>query len=101
MTLESESVMDDCVFSLSPEAIKALQEFTETSLELNSKLTAVDMSMADTPSMSSFKEDWQLSQFWYSKETCRILADEMCEFPDNSVACISCPSVFVEIKVLT
>ncbi|KAI3409936.1 RING [Globodera pallida] len=40
-------------------------------------------------------ENWQLSQFWYTDETCRQLVDEcICALNGSGrVACLSCPSV--------
>lgn len=52
--------------------------------------------------MDAFKEDWQQSQFWYTDETQRVLADELIEGIDKMerdvyVAVVSAPSVFVKL----
>ncbi|KAJ3064643.1 hypothetical protein HDU98_011962, partial [Podochytrium sp. JEL0797] len=50
-------------------------------------------------SMEDFKEDWQLSQFWYSDETAEHLAKHsIAVTPENgSLGCVSSPTVFVEM----
>lgn len=50
--------------------------------------------------IDDFKEDWQLSQFWYSDETANILADALLEGADeDTVICVvSAPSVYAMIK---
>lgn len=46
--------------------------------------------------MALFKEDWQLSQFWYADSTADLLANELLEGADSeTVICIaSAPSVY-------
>ncbi|PKK61018.1 hypothetical protein RhiirC2_761186 [Rhizophagus irregularis] len=50
--------------------------------------------------MELFKEDWQLSQFWYDEETSNTLAQEALAntSPDSRIACISTPTAFVKLK---
>lgn len=75
--------------SLSLETFEILQEFQTQ--KPNS--TALDM--------SCFQENWQLSQFWYSLETCAILRDEVLDqtMGNASIACVSCPSAFFALSV--
>lgn len=49
--------------------------------------------------MNLFKEDWQLSQFWYSDETANLLADALLEGADENtvIAIVSAPSVYAAI----
>lgn len=54
----------------------------------------------DEMSMSLFKEDWQLSQFWNTAETCEAVALEILSQTDGSILCISSPSVFLKIQAL-
>ncbi|VDP21404.1 unnamed protein product, partial [Onchocerca flexuosa] len=65
---------------LSVEAMNALTEFYAEMNDLD-KLT--------------IKEDWQLSQFWYSEETALKLAEECIKSIGNCgrIACISCPTL--------
>ncbi|KUJ14735.1 N-6 adenine-specific DNA methyltransferase-like protein 2 [Mollisia scopiformis] len=51
-------------------------------------------------SMESFQEDWNESQFWYSDETATALAEELLDGAekDTSIAVVSAPSVFVQLK---
>lgn len=50
--------------------------------------------------MKLFKEDWQLSQFWYSDDTAAILADAILEGADENtvIAIVSAPSVYAAIQ---
>ena len=48
--------------------------------------------------MGNFDEDWQLSQFWYTSETAKILATEA--HCDGTVGFISSPSAYVAYKQL-
>ncbi|KAJ3346482.1 EEF1A lysine methyltransferase 1, partial [Entophlyctis luteolus] len=51
-------------------------------------------------SMQLFSEDWQLSQFWYDDHTASHLATHAIAaspIRDGRLACVSAPTVFVEI----
>lgn len=54
-------------------------------------------------SMSMFTEDWNASQFWYDDATATALAEQLLRntTADTSIAVVSCPSVFVQLKNLT
>lgn len=49
--------------------------------------------------MELFKEDWQLSQFWYTDNTADILAEALLEGADSDtiIAVVSAPSVYAAI----
>lgn len=53
-------------------------------------------------SMDAFTEDWNESQFWYSDETATFLAKQLLAdaTPTTSIAVVSAPSVFVQLKNL-
>lgn len=59
-----------------------------------------DFSLAKREGMKLFKEDWQLSQFWYTDETADILAQSLLEGADSNtvIAIVSAPSVYAAIK---
>ncbi|VDO08023.1 unnamed protein product [Brugia timori] len=65
---------------LSAEALNALTEFY-AGMNASDKVT--------------IKEDWQLSQFWYSEETALKLAEECVRNTGDGgrIACISCPTL--------
>nr|CAG8439191.1 9162_t:CDS:2 [Entrophospora candida] len=50
--------------------------------------------------MEYFKEDWQLSQFWYNEETTDMIIQEIINntTTKSRIACISTPTVFVKLK---
>ncbi|KAF4632660.1 hypothetical protein G7Y89_g5463 [Cudoniella acicularis] len=53
-------------------------------------------------SMEAFAEDWNESQFWYSDDTAVALAEELLAGAtvETTIAVVSAPSVFVQIKNL-
>ncbi|KAJ1353633.1 EEF1A lysine methyltransferase 1 [Parelaphostrongylus tenuis] len=73
---------DDDVPSLPADTLAILQQFNEERWKTD-----------DDGDM--IKEDWQLSQFWYSEETARQLALELNYAAGDTgrIACISCPTV--------
>ncbi|KAI9139948.1 putative N6-adenine methyltransferase-domain-containing protein [Paraphysoderma sedebokerense] len=85
------------------EKFEKLKEIAEKRFEEND-------TEADTPnetlkvSMELFKEDWQLSQFWYDDRTAEILSNELIRLTENDttkrIACVSSPTVFVKLKEL-
>ncbi|CAG8439151.1 7424_t:CDS:2 [Ambispora leptoticha] len=61
----------------------------------------------DINEMNLFKEDWQLSQFWYDENTSQTIAEEiLINAAINKsdeyfrIACISTPTIFVKLKSL-
>ncbi|KAI0243037.1 EEF1A lysine methyltransferase 1 [Lamellibrachia satsuma] len=41
-------------------------------------------------------EDWELSQFWYTEETAKVLATEAVSMASR-IACVSCPSLYLAL----
>lgn len=78
---------DDDDMSLSENALRALQEFYQEK-ELK------DCPDADTVDL--VEENWELSQFWYDKNTALILRDVALKAAGETgrIACISCPTVY-------
>lgn len=77
--------------ALSGSTFAALQEFL-----------AEQKKAAENADADPFAEDWALSQFWYSKETAKLVAEEVVEKSDGGrlpIACVACPSLFRELKV--
>ncbi|KAL7881698.1 hypothetical protein AOLI_G00085460 [Acnodon oligacanthus] len=90
---------DDDVPQLSAATLAALQEFyaervTETKQE--------QPELTDSFTVGSFKEDWHMSQFWYSDETAARLAEEAIQQAGKQgrIACVSTPSVYQKLKQL-
>ncbi|KAL7865762.1 hypothetical protein SRHO_G00110090 [Serrasalmus rhombeus] len=90
---------DDDAPQLSAAALAALQEFyaermTETKQE--------QPALTDSYTVGSFKEDWHMSQFWYSDETAARLAEEAIQQAGKQgrIACVSTPSVYQKLKQL-
>ncbi|KAH3660470.1 hypothetical protein OGAPHI_007056 [Ogataea philodendri] len=85
----------------------ALTEFKNEEKERLERFTALshqaeeDFTARSTLSIDDFKEDWQLSQFWYSDETANILADELLDGADSetTICVVSAPSVYAAIKL--
>ncbi|AET40560.1 protein-lysine N-methyltransferase Ecym_6177 [Eremothecium cymbalariae DBVPG len=93
--------------SLSSNALAALQEFRQEEQERQDKFQQL-YNKADEEfernkkqqGMMLFKEDWQLSQFWYSDETAEILAESLLDGADEdtTIAILSAPSVYAAIQ---
>uniref|UniRef100_A0A8C6UH05 EEF1A lysine methyltransferase 1 n=1 Tax=Neogobius melanostomus TaxID=47308 RepID=A0A8C6UH05_9GOBI len=87
---------DDDVPTLSAHTLAALQEFYTENLALQSPSTEPEEQF----SVGAIEEDWGLSQFWYSEDTARRLAEELVrEAGDGGrIACVSAPSVYQKLK---
>lgn len=52
--------------------------------------------------VSLLSEDWRMSQFWYDEDTAATVASEVHHLASSNaefrVACIACPTLFVELK---
>ncbi|CZS92698.1 hypothetical protein WAI453_006605 [Rhynchosporium graminicola] len=93
---------------LSSSALSALKEFyseREAREKQFEDLKAVAeqsaVSTSNKPlSMDVFTENWNESQFWYSDETAKTLAEELLVGAGSgtSIAVVSAPSVFVQLK---
>ncbi|MCJ8732413.1 hypothetical protein PDJAM_G00211130 [Pangasius djambal] len=86
---------DDDVPQLSAAALAALQEFYAENEAGHSALT-------HSYTLGAIKEDWRMSQFWYSEETATRLAEEAIQQAGEQgrIACISAPSVYQKLKQL-
>ena len=95
----SDNEDNDDVPTLSAETFAALQQFYKEEDERES----IKLSTKDNPAicdMSSFNEDWNLSQFWYDDQTSETLARECVRIAgeQGKIACISAPSAYAAIK---
>ncbi|KAK6893764.1 Protein-lysine N-methyltransferase EFM5 [Candida tropicalis] len=101
---------DDEPITLSAHALAALQEFKNEEQERLEKFESLYQQSEDkfdeqkkqqaNITIDDFKEDWQLSQFWYSDETARILGKALLEGSDDETVVViaSAPSVYAAIK---
>ncbi|AMD21855.1 HFL001Wp [Eremothecium sinecaudum] len=97
----------DLELQLSAHALAALQEFKQEEQERLEKFQNL-YNVADNKfeedrkqhGMELFKEDWQLSQFWYTEETAKLLATALLEGADENtcIAVVSAPSVYAAIQ---
>ncbi|KAF9434799.1 EEF1A lysine methyltransferase 1 [Entomortierella beljakovae] len=111
----------DSDLELSPETLRALQQvmqeqqeqqdrFDKLREQAEERFDAVQDASTESSdnntnknlqgvTMDFFREDWQLSQFWYSEETSESLAKEILNNTDaNSiVCCISSPTAYVKL----
>ncbi|XP_027363200.1 EEF1A lysine methyltransferase 1 [Abrus precatorius] len=80
---------DDDEPILSSHTLAALKEFlAEQQSHSNAEVVLVS-------------EDWRLSQFWYTPETARTVAEEvltLCHGLHSRVACIACPTLYCYLK---
>lgn len=93
---------------LSSSTLKVLEEFLQEQLVYEERVHQQQalMKLADRNSaivdfsMDLFKEDWQLSQFWYDEKTTSILAEEILRVTsvDSRIACICAPSVYGKLS---
>lgn len=91
---------------LSAATLAALQEFRTEEKERNEKFSKMyeqaetEFDQRNKLTIDDFKEDWQLSQFWYSDKTAEILLNALLEDAnEDTVVCIaSAPSVYAVIN---
>ncbi|CDK30017.1 unnamed protein product [Kuraishia capsulata CBS 1993] len=98
---------------LSAHALAALQEFKDEEQDRIAKFNKMSMIAQESfdlqqreanavpeVTIDDFKEDWQLSQFWYSDETAEILARELLAgaTEDTTICIVSAPSVYAALK---
>ncbi|PVU91361.1 hypothetical protein BB561_004438 [Smittium simulii] len=102
---------------LSDEALAALKEFYQEEQKKDAEFNKVKMaasSLDDTSNDSQnhleptkitidvFREDWQLSQFWYTNETAEFIANfARNNKRDGLIFFLSCPTAFVKYMVCT
>ncbi|XP_033843487.1 EEF1A lysine methyltransferase 1 [Periophthalmus magnuspinnatus] len=87
---------DEDMPTLSAHTLAALQEFYAETLALQSP----NPEPAQQFVVGALEEDWGLSQFWYSEDTARQLAEELVQEvgPGGRIACVSAPSVYQKLK---
>ena len=96
---------DEELPQLSAATFSALAEFySEQEAREDQQVEA--RQLAEAGADIDWKEDWQLSQFWYSEETAvslaRALMDSLGEVEGARVACVSAPTLYrAAIKVDT
>lgn len=95
---------DDEPLTLSAATLAALQQFKQEEETRKEEFNKLFQQLEErferrTFSIDQFKEDWQLSQFWYSDETADTLAQALLEGADeNTVICIaSAPAVYAAV----
>ncbi|XP_028777574.1 EEF1A lysine methyltransferase 1-like [Neltuma alba] len=90
---------DDDPPVLSSQALAALKEFLA---EQNHSGADSDVATGGDSEVELVSEDWRMSQFWYSTDTAKTLAEEvitLCQGTDHSrVACIACPTLYAYLK---
>ncbi|RLV90697.1 Protein-lysine N-methyltransferase EFM5 [Spathaspora sp. JA1] len=99
---------DDEPLVLSAHALAALTEFKQEEKDRLEKFEALYKASEDqfaeqkVVSIDAFKEDWQLSQFWYTDETAKTLGRALLEGADENtvIAIASAPSVYAAIRQL-
>ena len=104
---------DDEPIALSSDTLNALREFqieqesekqrfAELQARAQTRFAAVQANEVDVPAIDDFKEDWQLSQFWYADETAESLARELVaeEGLDLRIGVLCAPSVYPHILKL-
>lgn len=99
---------DDEPLVLSAATLAALQQFRSEEEQRKEHFAKLYQESEDRydelqkVSIDDYKEDWQLSQFWYSDETADILAKALLEGADeDTVVCIaSAPSVYAAVTRL-
>ncbi|KAG0308878.1 EEF1A lysine methyltransferase 1 [Dissophora globulifera] len=107
----------DSDLELAPETLRALQQVMREQQEQHERLEklrllaekrfdeAQEEAVVDVESIKKeitidfFREDWQLSQFWYDDATSESLAREILDNTDGNsiVCCISSPTVYVKL----
>lgn len=103
---------DDEPITLSSHALGALHEFLaeeQDNVDKFDKLKEASERQFDDSSdpavfdISLFKEDWNMSQFWYNDATCDFLAREVISLSnsDSVICCISTPSAYLRLRSLS
>ncbi|XP_053734015.1 EEF1A lysine methyltransferase 1 isoform X1 [Synchiropus splendidus] len=87
---------DDDVPRLSAHTLAALQQFYSES----GRGPEQQQQPKDSFAVGAVEEDWRMSQFWYSDETARQLAEELVHEAGGGgrIACVSAPSVYQKLK---
>ncbi|KAF2835900.1 N-6 adenine-specific DNA methyltransferas-like protein 2 [Patellaria atrata CBS 101060] len=98
---------DDDIPQLSAGALDALKDFygekDKREKQFEELKSRAENEFDQKPlSIEAFAEDWNSSQFWYSDETATALAKQLLDGAtnDTSIAVVSAPSVFIQLKNL-
>lgn len=93
---------DDEIPQLSAHTLLALQEYLREQAGQDEDGEA-DGDGDEKGEVSLLSEDWRMSQFWYDEDTAATVASEVHHLASSNaefrVACIACPTLFVELKV--
>ena len=98
---------DDDTPELSADTLRLLQEFNADKVtrakqfeDLKDQAENVFQDGDGKLSMDVFGEDWNASQFWYTDETARTLAQQLlgCVNDDSAIAVVSAPSVYIQLR---
>ncbi|KAI9558977.1 hypothetical protein GHT06_015766 [Daphnia sinensis] len=103
MVFSDEKDGDEPELSLS--TLAALNEFLSEKKEREERLRLIaETAEKDDKALDEvvLEEDWQLSQFWYDDHTSAVLAKEALRLagPEGKIACISCPTLYKELRKL-
>lgn len=107
--MSDSDASSDYELTLSLDTLKALQEFKIEEEERIKSFEKLEKEAQEKYELSKekremgmklFKEDWQLSQFWYNDETADTLARALLDGCDETcyIAVVSAPSVYAAIK---
>ncbi|XP_012285696.1 EEF1A lysine methyltransferase 1 isoform X2 [Orussus abietinus] len=94
------SESDEEVPQLSAATLAVLQEFYQEREEHENKLK--NIVEQNQILEATFEEDWQLSQFWYDKDTIDTFVKGALNYtpPNGRIALVSCPSLYSQMKKL-
>ncbi|KAJ3382739.1 EEF1A lysine methyltransferase 1 [Lobulomyces angularis] len=95
----------DSDLELSSHALNALKEYMKEQEVLEAKFAELKTSAEvnfEVLNMKNFKEDFQLSQFWYSDGCALDIVNEAISNTEDGdfIACLSSPSVYLAFKKL-
>ncbi|XP_047972442.1 EEF1A lysine methyltransferase 1 [Salvia hispanica] len=91
---------EDDIPMLSSHTLEALKEFLA---EQNQAAAAAEEAVdADGEEVSLVTENWNLSQFWYNRQTAETIAAEVAALSETlispRVVCIACPTLYAYLK---
>lgn len=104
-----QAMDDDEPPQLPADTLRVLQEFHQETDERTKRFENLKNESEDAfqngntdgkLSMDLFGEDWNASQFWYTDETARLLAEHLLDgaTETSSIAVVSAPSVYIQLR---